>query len=547
MGQAPGRLLLRVPARWAVHSAACRQCASRAYFSDGMCDRCHPGGPRHPGSCRGCLAWGVYRQHSWRCWSCRWWHTHYPLGDCQYCGRRPGSGQGACRLCSARNYRVLYVLSGLDVDLASANGFGQQLYSPTSRAISVDISKDPFAPRPSSSGSRRAAATGEPQPPRRRQPLADFVGCRTSRRSSPLPRDASQALCRRVRHGGRRLPHARTRDGDLLRYCDNVVRDLARQPGWTRTSQRRPPLPPSAPGDPAPTEEDRRQRRHEAHPVPGVERQRHRHPRGARSRRAARRAEHLADRTVLRAAVRWTARRDGRPAADVALGDGRRLQDSAEIPHPRDPQTTVSASRAVAPTLRLWASEGHESLARSPERTFALSPQMELPFSPSRVFGRSSASSDTQGRFQTRPGDSRSQKGNRNIPLPSTEAIREALSSPNPASALAVALHAFHTLTGRQAPGALAHRHRRRSPRRGRPEAFRSLPRCSRLHRVARLPSGTLAEQHQLPTFPQPKVRAASPQSASSFRGRLRNSPATDASRRPRPRRCAPPLDPTGI
>ena len=32
-----------------------------SYFSQGLCERCHPGGPLHIGSCRGCLAWGVYR------------------------------------------------------------------------------------------------------------------------------------------------------------------------------------------------------------------------------------------------------------------------------------------------------------------------------------------------------------------------------------------------------------------------------------------------------------------------------------------------------
>jgi len=65
----------------------CRACGSSVYFSDGLCEKCHPGGPLHPGSCRGCLAWGVYRARSWQCWSCRWWRTHYPPGDCLYCRR----------------------------------------------------------------------------------------------------------------------------------------------------------------------------------------------------------------------------------------------------------------------------------------------------------------------------------------------------------------------------------------------------------------------------------------------------------------------------
>jgi hypothetical protein len=79
---------------------ACRACGTEKYFSEGLCERCHPGGPLYLGSCRGCLAWGVHRAHSWLCWVCRWWKTHYPLGDCQHCGRNTRVGdQGACRLC----------------------------------------------------------------------------------------------------------------------------------------------------------------------------------------------------------------------------------------------------------------------------------------------------------------------------------------------------------------------------------------------------------------------------------------------------------------
>ena len=79
---------------------ACRRCGSNRYFSEGLCGDCHPGGPSYMGSCQGCLAWGVYRAYSFLCWSCRWWLTHYPLGDCQHCGRHTRVGEAfTCRLC----------------------------------------------------------------------------------------------------------------------------------------------------------------------------------------------------------------------------------------------------------------------------------------------------------------------------------------------------------------------------------------------------------------------------------------------------------------
>lgn len=57
----------------------CVACGSTTdYFSQGLCLRCHPRSPEYLGSCKGCLAWGVYPRYNWTCWSCRWWSTHYP-------------------------------------------------------------------------------------------------------------------------------------------------------------------------------------------------------------------------------------------------------------------------------------------------------------------------------------------------------------------------------------------------------------------------------------------------------------------------------------
>lgn len=106
---------------------ACRSCGSATYFSEGLCEACHPGGPHYLSCCRGCLAWGVYRRYNRECWACRWWATHYPIGDCDYCARSTRIGdQRACRLC-LEQARMLQE-PGRALDLAAANRFGQQLF-----------------------------------------------------------------------------------------------------------------------------------------------------------------------------------------------------------------------------------------------------------------------------------------------------------------------------------------------------------------------------------------------------------------------------------
>lgn len=105
----------------------CEQCGSNAYFSQGRCELCHPGSPRYPGACKDCLAWGVYRQHNWLCWACRWWRQHYPVGDCIFCGRHVTIGvQSACRLCLEAARRVS--APGIAPDPADGVRYGLQLF-----------------------------------------------------------------------------------------------------------------------------------------------------------------------------------------------------------------------------------------------------------------------------------------------------------------------------------------------------------------------------------------------------------------------------------
>ncbi|GAB3769323.1 hypothetical protein GCM10028864_68800 [Microlunatus parietis] len=105
----------------------CRRCGSSEYYSQGLCAHCHPGSPGFIGSCRDCLAWGVYRNRNWRCPKCRWWFKHYPQGECVSCHRDVTIGeQGYCRLC-LETARMLQVL-GEPLDLDAPRKFGAQLF-----------------------------------------------------------------------------------------------------------------------------------------------------------------------------------------------------------------------------------------------------------------------------------------------------------------------------------------------------------------------------------------------------------------------------------
>lgn len=153
---------------------------------------------------------------------------------------------------------------------------------------------------------------------------------------------------------------------------------------------------------------------------------------------------------------------DGLPAAMTAqlriwfdvMIDGSR---TAPRRRPRAPATVRLNIAAMAPILRVWASQGHDSLADierddvvaalphpGPRRKLAdqgLRSLFAVLKSRKVVFAdpmRSLPLADTDGK----------------IPLPlDTDAIRAALASSHPGAALAVALVAFHALTGRQLRG----------------------------------------------------------------------------------------------
>jgi hypothetical protein len=185
----------------------CRRCGSGRYFSEDLCDACHPGAPAHVGSCRDCLAWAVYRGHSWRCWSCRWWHTHYPGGDCQYCGRHTTVGDGgSCRLCLEQ--ARIHQQPGRAPNLAAANQYGQQLFLANMRFQRPRTPRLTPAPtqarRPSTRGAFRAAQG-------RQLPLFD------------MDRDARVVAARSL-----------VADSDLITYCKQVVADHSARHGWSK-------------------------------------------------------------------------------------------------------------------------------------------------------------------------------------------------------------------------------------------------------------------------------------------------------------------------
>lgn len=318
----------------------CWRCNSTTYFSQGLCDICHPGSPKHPGSCRDCLAWGVLREHNWRCWTCRGWRSRHPVGACPYCGQeRPLGADGACRLCwkNAEHARAI----GEPIDLAAANQHGQQLflanlhYQPRGRGVSASQG----AARPSARANQRppnAVSSGIYQ-------LALFPTPRPTLRSTTvLPNPADPALAA---------------------HCDRVLREHAAQHGWTKrltnvvaASLRAVLAWQDTPGGPIKTSEARRllhqpnrttvESTLEVLAVAGL----------------------LDDDRAEAARTAFLARIAGLPAtmtAQVETWYTIMAEGSKQPPRrrPRHPRTIDVHVNALRPILRAWADHGHQSLA----------------------------------------------------------------------------------------------------------------------------------------------------------------------------------------
>jgi hypothetical protein len=414
----------------------CRGCGTERYFNNGLCVACHPRGPAHIESCVGCLAWGVSRTYRSRCWTCGWWRSHYAEGDCVCCGRHSVvSERRVCRLCweTARTHQQ----PGRAVDLAFATRFGQQLF---------------FANVQSSR-----------QQPRRRITPADPVagGKRPLRRITKIghghrfeavawhqpalfdvPVDPAVVA---ARVGGA--------DSDLMRHCDQVVRDHAEAHGWSRkqTNDVRRTLRLAEALQYTPNAKIN------ATDVLRLPAQ-HINVSALSALEVLAAAGVLNDDRVTPTERYFNEHVDGLPdpmTAQLQVWFDVMINGSTTAPRrrPRDPATARLHIHAIAPTARRWAAEGHDSFAEI-ERHHIVA---VLPANAARRHtleqGLRSLFSVLKSRRLTFINPTRGlpvTDTNSTIPLPmDTGAIRAALNSPDPAAALAVALVAFHAIPSR--------------------------------------------------------------------------------------------------
>jgi len=399
----------------------CRTCPSAQYFSEGLCETCHPGGPSHLVTCRGCLAWGVSRERG-RCWVCRWWRTHYPLADCHYCGRTtPVGDSGACRLCLEQ--ARLAQEPGRPLNFADANRRGQQLFF-----ANMQFHRHK-APRLKVESRRNHRKTFTP------------VGWRqlTLFELTPDPDVIRE--------------RALGSDSELIQYCSEVVRGHAAAHGWSK-----------------------RQRNVVVYSLrllfvlqvtPGAKI-------NATDVLALPRYQGTINSTldVLDAAGLLIDDRTSHveryfAAKTSTLPEPMRTQlgvwlevmlgGSTVAPrqHSRDPQTARLHIMGIAPIMWAWVAAGHESLAEitiDDVRTALLSQSgAHRNFA---EYGLRSLFKVLKGRKMIFLNPTRGiplTPVGRSVPLPlDTDAIRQALNSPDPAVALAVALVAFHALTSKE-------------------------------------------------------------------------------------------------
>jgi len=400
---------------------ACKACASDRYFSEGLCEACHPGGPSHLVTCHGCLAWGVSRERG-RCWVCRWWRTHYPLGDCHYCGRTtPVSDSGACRLCMEQ--ARLAQTPGRALNFADANRRGQQLF---------------FA---------------NMQFHRRRTPRLKAES-RRSQRTTFTPVGWRQLTLFELQPDPDVIrERALVRDSELIQYCSDVVREHAAKHGWSKRqrnvviySLRLLQVLQETPGAKINATDVLALPRYQGTINSTLD--------------VLDAAGLLIDDRTSHVERYFASNTSSLPEpmrTQLEVWLRVMLDGSTASPrqHSRDPQTARLHIMGIAPIMWAWAGDGHESLAeitsddvraallsqRGAHRNFA-------------EYGLRSLFKVLKGRKMVFLNPTRGMAltpVNATVPLLlDSGAIRRALDSPDPAIALAVALVAFHALTAAQ-------------------------------------------------------------------------------------------------
>ncbi|MCY7413854.1 MAG: hypothetical protein LH471_12595 [Salinibacterium sp.] len=410
----------------------CLMCGVTAnYFSQGLCERCHPRSPEKVGACKGCLAWGVYPQHNWMCWSCRWWRQHYPWGVCDYCHRESSIGdQGACRLC-VEQARMLQE-PGRALDLAGANKHGQQLFFANTHFQRPKTRR--LAP---AHGWKTPGGWGRPGPPPKKLLLSDWV--------QPVLIDVppDPELVRQK---------ALIENSELTRYCSAIVREHAERFGWS-VRQRNDVIRSlrllqtlrDSPTAKIRASEVLQLPRYDGNIVSTLD--------------VLDAAGLLIEDRTRSIEVYFTTKTEALPPVMheqleiwmKIMVDG---ATTAPRQRSRDPLTVRIHVRAIAPAVTAWAEAGHQSLA---EITSA-QVRAALPASGSQRAlmerGLRSLFTTLKARKLIFANPMRGLKSttlNATVPMPlDTALIREKLTSPNPAIALAVALVAFHALTAKQ-------------------------------------------------------------------------------------------------
>lgn len=411
----------------------CRGCGSADYFSQGLCTVCHPGAPLHPGSCRGCLAWGVYRAVSWQCWSCRWWYTHYPEDECMICGRvSPIGNAGTCRLCLVEGRRIKE--PGRAIDYAVVRRGGQQLYLANLHyAYAHGDARRTFAPRQLPALEPRLVQAESFTPVNWRQ-LTLF----------PLPPNSADraALKRKIA----------TPDTDILVHCDTVLREHAARHSWTKKTtnevKRSLKLLQALDGTPG-----AKIHASDVLDLPSL---------GGTA---------LSTLDILDAAglliddrtlavrhyfAKHTADLPPKMTAQLQIWLDVMIDGSRQAPRrrARHPQTAHLHILGMAPILKAWAAQGHQSLAEITQDDIVAALPARGAHRNLAEYGLRSVFQVLKSRklvFQDPTRRLRLTPTAATIPMPlDTEAIRNALNSPDPACAFAVSLVAFHALTGPQ-------------------------------------------------------------------------------------------------
>ena len=413
---------------------SCRKCGTREdYFSQGMCVRCHPGSPQYPGSCKGCLAWGVYRRYNWTCWSCRWWRTHYPEGVCDYCGHLARIGeQRACRLCMEQARMVQEPGRGLD--LAGSNKHGQQLFLAN---MSFQRPRTPrLMPERRDPWKRRD---------KNRLPVRPGTGFDDSAgvqlilfEMAPDPEVVRQRVL--------------VEDSDLTRYCAAIASEHAARYGWSgrqrndviRSLRLLQTL------RPTPTAKIRASDvlqlpRYSGNIISTID--------------VLAAAGLLIEDRPTQLENYFNTKTNTLPPVmkqqlEVWLQVMTQGATTAPRQRARDPQTVRLHILGIAPIIQAWAEAGHQSLAEiTPEQIRKALPEKGshrhlAAIGLKSLFKTLKArklvfTNPTRGMPATSPGS--------NVPLSlNTAAIRGELNSADPVIALAVALVAFHALTGKR-------------------------------------------------------------------------------------------------